>query len=287
MIYVTGGRGWHVGREVVRQLTQAGQRVRALAGSAEEGRALEAPNVEVVIGDCERPETFAHTLAGSAAAMMITRNSLNFVEMETNFINAAKAARVGRFVKFSAVGADVDDETQVKRSHAQAEQLVKQSGLKWTILRPHFFMQNVLWFIDEIKARGTISLPMKSTRFGIIDFRDIAAVAVKCLTEDGHEGRIYTLSGPELLSFYDVAEKLGRAVGIPIRYHDMAPDEFRKLLIAMGRPAWHAESMTRSYVLMSQIENEPLSGDVERVLGRRPASFDRVATDYAHFFGAK
>jgi uncharacterized protein YbjT (DUF2867 family) len=286
MIYVTGGRGWHVGREVVRQLTQAGQRVRALAGSVEEGRSLEAPNVEVVIGDCERPETFAHTLEGIDAAMMITRNSLNFVEMEANFIEAAKAARVGRFVKFSAVGADVDDETQVKRSHAQAEELLKRSGLKWTILRPHFFMQNVLWFVDEIRARGTISLPMKSTRFGIIDFRDIAAVAAKCLTQTGHEDRTYTLSGPELLSFYDVAAKLSRATGIPIQYNDLPPDEFRELLVAMGRPAWHADSMTRSYVLMSQVEEE-VSGDVRRILGRQPASFDQVAGDYAHFFRRK
>jgi uncharacterized protein YbjT (DUF2867 family) len=284
MIYVTGGRGWHLGREVVRQLTKSEQRVRVLAGTAEEGKALEGPNVEVVVGDCERPETFAHTLDGIDAAMLITRNSLKFVEMDANFIDAAKAAGVERLVKLSALGADVGDGTQVKRAHGQAEELLKQSGLKWTILRPHFFMQNVLWFIDEIRTRGTISLPMKSARLGLIDFRDIAAAAVKCLTETGHEGRTYTLSGPELLSFYDVAGKLGQAVGTPIKYNDMPPNEFRDLLVSMGRPAWHADSMTRSYVLMSQVENEELTGDVERVLGRRPASFDQVARDYAHFF---
>lgn len=284
MIYVTGGRGWHLGREVVQQLTKSGQRVRVLAGSAEERKALEGPNIEVVVGDCERPETFAHTLNGIDAAMLITRNSLKFVEMDANFIEAAKAARVGRLVKLSALGADVDDETQVKRAHGQAEEFLKQSGLKWTILRPHFFMQNVLWFIDEIKARGTISLPMKSARLGLIDFRDIAAVAVKCLTEAGHEGRTYTLSGPELLSFYDVAGKLGRAIGMPIKYNDMPPDEFRELLVSMGRPGWHADSMTRSYVLMSQVANEELTGEVRRILGRQSASFDQVARDYAHFF---
>lgn len=286
MIYVTGGRGWHLGREVVRQLTKSGQRVRVLAGSAEEGRTLEGQNIEVVVGDCERPETFAHTLDGIDAAMLITRNSLKFVEMDANFIDAAKAARVGHLVKLSALGAGVDDETQVKRAHGQAEKLLKQSGLNWTILRPHFFMQNVLWFIDEIRIRGTISLPMKSVRLGLIDFRDIAAVALRCLTQTGHEGRTYTLSGPELLSFYEVAAKLGRAVGTSIKYNDMPPDAFRQLLVSMGRPPWHADSMTRSYVLMS-LADELLTGDVERVLGRRPASFDQVARDYAHFFGGK
>ncbi len=287
MIYVTGGRGWHLGREVVQQLTSSGHRVRVLAASAEEGKALEGRNTEVVVGDCERPETFARTLDGADAAMMITRNALKFVEMEANFINAAQAARVGRVVKLSALGADVNDETQVKRSHGLAEEMLRQSGLKWTILRPHFFMQNVLWFIDEVRNRGTLSLPMKSARFGMVDFRDIAAVAAKCLTEPGHESKTYTLAGPELLSFDDVAGKLGRAVGKSIKYNDMPPEAFRELLIAMGRPAWHADSMTRSYVLMSQVANEPLSGDVERVLGRQPASFDQVAKDYAHFFGGK
>jgi uncharacterized protein YbjT (DUF2867 family) len=285
MIYVTGGRGWHLGREVVRQLRISGQQIRVLVGSDEEAKAVAGQNTQIVVGDCERPETFAHTLSGVDAALMITRNSLRFVEMETNFISAAKAARVPRLVKLSALGADANDETQVKQAHGQTEEALKQSGLKWTILRPHFFMQNVLWFIDEIKLKGTISLPMKSARFGIIDFRDIAAVAVKCLTDAGHEGQLYTLSGPELLSFYDVAEKLGRAAGRPIKYHDMPPNEFRELLVSMGRPVWHADSMTRSYVLMSQGANERLTEDVERVRGRRPVMFDQFAKDYAHFFG--
>jgi uncharacterized protein YbjT (DUF2867 family) len=286
MIYVTGGRGWYLGRELVQALTRSGHRVRALVGSPEEGKALQAENVEIVVGDCETPSTFAHTLDGADVAMMITRNSLKFLEMEMNFINAARAARMGRVVKLSALGADANDETQVKRAHGQAEEFLKQSGLEWTILRPHFFMQNVLWFADEIRSRGTLSLPMKSARFAIVDYRDIAAVAARCLTQSGHEGRTYTLSGPELLSFYDVAVKLSRALGVPVRYNDIQPDEFRDLLISLGRPAWHAESITRSYVLMSRAATEELSADVEHVLGRRPTPFDKVAEDYARLLRA-
>lgn len=284
MIYVSGGRGWHVGREVVKQLTESGQQVRALVESVDYGKTIGGRSTEIVVGDCARPETFAHTLAGCDAAMMITKNSVDFVGREVNFINAAKNAHVRRLVKFSALGADLNDETPVKRDHAQAEEILKQSGLHWTILRPHFFMQNILWFVDEIKTRGTLSLPLGSARLGIIDFRDIAAVAAKCLTDAGHEGRTYTLSGPELLSFYDVAEKLSWAIGVPVRYNDMPPAEFRELLVSFGRPGWHADSMTRGYVLMSQIANEELTEDVRRVLGRRPATFDQVAKDYAHFF---
>jgi uncharacterized protein YbjT (DUF2867 family) len=145
-------------------------------------------------------------------------------------------------------------------------------------------MQIMLWFADEIKAGSTLSLPMKSGRVGMNDYRDVAAVAAKCLTGDGHEGKIYNLSGPDLLSMHDIAEKLSRAVGRPIRYIDVAPDAFRRQLVALGWSAWHAEVMTRSYVGMGQGASAMLTEDVQCVLGRPATSFDQVARDYAHFF---
>lgn len=104
---------------------------------------------------------------------------------------AAKAAGVKRVVKLSAFGADANAEPGAKRVHGQSEDAVRRSGLQWTFLRPQFFMQNMLWFVDEIKRTGAFSLPMASGRVGMIDFRDIAAVAARCLTESGHEGQVY------------------------------------------------------------------------------------------------
>ena len=283
MIYVTAGGGY-VGREIVERLVKAGQRVRALVTTPEEGQAIEGPNVETVVGDRARPETFAPTLAGADAAMLLTRNARDLVAKDASFCGVAKAAGVRRVVKVSAFGASVNAEPGAKRVHGESEQAVQQSGLEWTFLRPQFFMQNMLWFVDEIRASGAFSLPMGNGGVGMIDYRDIADVAVKCLTQPGHEGRIYQLSGPELLSCADIAAKLSRATGIPIRFNDMPPDEFRKLLISMGRPAWHAEEMTVSYVGMSKGASAVLTEDAQRVLGRPATPFDRVASDYARLF---
>jgi uncharacterized protein YbjT (DUF2867 family) len=144
----------------------------------------------------------------------------------------------------------------------------------------------MLWFVDEVKTKGTISLPMKTGRVGMIDYRDIAAVAVKCLTDAAHAGPVYQLSGPELLSIYDIADKLSRAAGVPIKYNDLPPEEFKQLLMSMGRPLWHAEDMTVSYTKMSLGASAVLTGDVKRVLGRAATPFDQVAQDYVHLFRA-
>ena len=254
-----------------------------MVDSPEEGEIVKGPGTEVVLGDRRHAATFAHTLAGVDVAMLITRHVPDLFELEADFIKAAKAARVGRLVKSSAFGATLDQQG-AKLLHARAEEAVKQSGLKWTFLRPQFFMQNMLWFADEIKKTGAFSLPIKSGLIGMIDYRDIAAVAAKCLTEAGHEGQIYNLSGPNLISMYDIAEKLSRAVGTSIEYNDIPPDEFQRHLLSMGWSAWHAEVMTRSYVGMSKGASAVLTDGVKRLLGREATSFDQVAKDYAHFF---
>ena len=283
MIFVTGGGGY-VGPEIARRLVEAGERVRLLVAGSAETTLAEGPGREIIVGDRRQPSTFARALEGATAAVLITRNADDLPEQEAEFTRIAKAARVSRIVKLSAFGVDLNAEKGAQRSHAEAEERVKQSGVAWTFLRPEFFMQNLLWFIDEIRRKSTFSLPLRDGRIGLIDFRDVAAVAAKCATEAGHEGRVYELSGPELLSMNDVAEKLTRAVGVPIRYNDVSPDEFERLLIAMGRPAWRAREIAVSYAAMSHGASAVVTDDVMRVLGRAATRFDQVARDYAHFF---
>ncbi len=285
MIYVTGGGGY-VSPEIVRGLVAAGQRVRVLVANPEESKGVEGPGIEVVVGDRRQPATFAHTLEGIVTALLLTRNAQDLVEMDAMFSQAAKAAGVGRVVKISAFGANANAEPGAKRVHGLSEEAVKQAGVKWTFLRPQFFMQNMLWFVNEVKTRGTISLPMKTGRVGMVDFRDLAAVAVKCLTDDAHAGQVYNLSGPELISIYDIADQLSRAVGTPIKYNDLPPEEFKQLLMSMGRPLWHAEDMTVSYTKMSLGASAVLTEDVQRVLGCLATPFAQVARDYAHLFRA-
>jgi uncharacterized protein YbjT (DUF2867 family) len=285
MIFVTGGEGY-VGPEIARGLVRAGQRVRLLVTSSAEAEHVEGPGREIIVGDRRKPSTFASALEGADAAVLITRNARDLPEQESEFARTAKAAGVSRLVKLSAFGADLNAEEGAQRSHAEAEEVLRRSGVAWTFLRPEFFMQNLLWFADEIRAKGTFSLPLKDGRLGMIDFRDIAAVAIKCALDAAHEGHIYELSGPELLSMNDVAKKLARAVSVSIRYNDISPDEFERLLIAMGRPAWRAREIAVSYAGMSGGASAVVTDDVTRILGRAATPFDQVARDYARFFRA-
>lgn len=285
MIYVTGGGGY-VSREIVRGLLEHGRRVRVLVASPAEKSGLDGLDVDVVVGDRRQPASFTDSLKGIDTALLLTRNAQDLVEMDGQFSRAAKAAGVNRIVKCSAFGADPNAEKGAKRVHGASEEAVKAAGIKWTFLRPQFFMQNMLWFIDEVKTKGTISLPMKDGRVGMVDYRDLAAVAVACLIDPAHEGQIYQLSGPQLISVYDIAESLTRAVGVAVKYNDMPPEEFKQLLMAMGRPLWHAEDMTLSYTRMSKGASAVLTEDVKRVLGRAATPFEQVAKDYAHLFRA-
>lgn len=281
MIYISAGGGY-LGRSIVEQVALAGQRVRALVLNKDEARAIQGQNIEAVVGERARPESYAHTLKGCDVAMLVTRNALDLVEKDTAFCKAAKAAGVTRVVKVSAFGADVAAEKGAKQVHGQSEQAVRDSGLEWTFLRPQFFQQNMLWFADEIRKTGAFSLPMGAGRVGMLDHRDLAAVATKCLTAAGHDGKSYNLSGPALISCDDIARTISRVTGLAVRFNDIAPEAFSALLISMGRPAWHAQEMTVSYVGMSKGVSAVLTQDVERILGRPATSFEQVAQDYAH-----
>ena len=282
MIYVTASGG-HVGREIAKQAAKTGERVRVLAPDAEEAKALQAPGIEVLVGDRRKPATFADSLQGIDTAILLTRNAEDLADQDAQFAKAARSSGVTRIVKISAFNASLD-ESGAKKFHAYAEEAIKDSGLGWTFLRPQFFMQNTLWFAEEIRNKGTFTLPMKTGRVGMIDFRDLAAVAAKCATDPSHAGKLYNLSGPELISPYDIAEKIARAIGQSVKYYDMEPDDFRKLLISLGKPEWLAEEMTRSWVAMSKGRSAVLTDEVKRVLGRDPTPFEQVARDYAHHF---
>lgn len=283
MIYVTNGGG-HVSRTIVESLAKSGQPVRFLVARAEDAGSAADTRTQIVVGDLLEPETIAPTLEGIDVAILLTRNTPDQVEREVTFAETALASGVTRIVKISAFGADINAEKGAKQTHGHAEEAIRRTGIPWTFVRPQFFMQNILWFAGEIKARGTFTLPMKDGRIGMIDFRDIAAVAVHCATDASHSGRIYNLSGPELLSMRDVADKLSWAIGKAVRYNDVSGEEFRQLLVAMGWPEWHAEGVARSYVGMSEGASEVLTGDVKAILGRGATPFDKVARDYARFF---
>jgi uncharacterized protein YbjT (DUF2867 family) len=276
MILVIGATGT-VGSEVVRQLVATGERPRALVRDPATARQRLGDQVEHVVGDLDRPETIAAALAGVDRVFLLTTQSSRQPEWERAVIGAAARAGVGQLVKLSVFRANEQSPLQVARQHGQAERVLAQSGLAATILRPVFFMQNLLAMVHD----GAIATAAGDGRVAMVDARDIAAVAVATLTGGGHAGKTYTLTGPEALSFYQVASILSRQTGRPLRHVRVPPDKVRVALQGRGVAAWYADDMAKLHSMLAVGYEEVVTDDIHRVTGRPPRTLAQFAGDHA------
>jgi uncharacterized protein YbjT (DUF2867 family) len=276
MILVIGATGT-VGSEVVRQLVAVGERPSALVRDPATARQRLGDQVERVVGDLDRPETIAAALAGVDGVFLLTTQSSRQPEWERAVIQAAARAGVGQLVKLSVFRADEQSPLQVARQHGQAERVLAQSGLAATILRPVFFMQNLLGMVHD----GAIATAAGDGQVAMVDARDIAAVAVATLTGGGHAGKTYTLTGPEALSFDQVASILSRQTGRPLRHVRVPPDTVRVALQGRGMAAWYADDMARLHGMLAAGYEEVVTDDIHRVTGRPPRTLAQFAGDHA------
>jgi uncharacterized protein YbjT (DUF2867 family) len=287
MILITGATGTS-GREVVGELRRLGAaRVRAMVRDPARAAFVREAGFETAEGDFDRPETLDSALEGVETALLLTPPSPNTVAHNRAFVESAKRAGVRRVVKLSALGADASAPEGFGKWHGQAEELLKSSGLGWTILRPNFFMQNLLGQAQTIASQGAIYQVGGDARASLIDARDIAAVAARTLADEGHEGKTYTLTGPEALSYSDVAAKISEATGKPVSYVPITPEQFREGALAQGLPEWLVGALERLNEIFEGGEAEGVTDDVRRVGGKEPTTFDEFARDHAAAFRGK
>src|SRR5438270_1845468 len=245
MILVTGGTGTS-GREIIGELQRTGATgVRALVRDTSKASFIRDAGFELVEGDFERPETLDAALEGVERALLLTPPSPQTFNQQRAFVEAARRAGVRHVVKFSAFGASADAPEGFGKWHGQAEDFLKSSGLAWTMLRPNFFMQNLLGQARQIASQGVIYQPVGDASASFIDVRDIASVAARALVEDGHEGEAYVLTGPEALSYAEVAAKLSEAAGREVTYVPISPEQFRQGALAAGLPEWLVGALER------------------------------------------
>jgi uncharacterized protein YbjT (DUF2867 family) len=262
MILVIGATGT-IGTEVVGQLLAADERPRAFVRDRDKAQRLLGERVEPVAGDLERPETIEAALAGVERVFLLTTQSGRQPDWERSVIGAAARAGVAHLVKLSVFRADERSPLRFARQHWQAERALEQSGLAWTIVRPLFLMQNLRAMVRD----GAIYTAAGDGRVAMIDARDIATVAVAALTTAGHEGKIYTLTGPEVVSFDDVASDLSRQSGEHIRHVRVSVDAVRTALESAGVAAWFADDMARLHAMLAAGYEDVVTDDVRAVTG--------------------
>ncbi len=285
MILVTGGTG-NIGRQLVMQLAQTGKPFSVMVRNAAKEQPMlgQIPNVTVVEGDFSKTNTLPAALEGVDRVFLLTPSDFRQVDQQGNFILAAKAAGVKHIVKLSVVGAAPDAPAQLMRWHAQCERLLEQSGMAWTHLRPHVFYQYWLQLVFPINMTGGFYASLdENVPLPAIDIRDIAAAAVRCLTEPGHEGKVYRLTGPEALTNVQVAEKIGRVLGRHVSYSYMPPEQTKAGMMQLGMAPWFVDFVVGMDEAYSTGNYSEVTNDFYRLTGRKPTSADRFFSDFGDF----
>src|SRR5438046_998701 len=209
-VLVTGATGT-IGRDVAKRLSEKGVSVRAGVRDQAKARKQFGSNIALAPFDFENEKTFSGALEGVEKVFLVPPLLPNQLEVMNVFVDAAKRAGVRHIVKLSAIG--IDDETQPTaiKWHGANEQHVRESGVAFTFLRPNSFMQNFFTYFPP--RNGAIYLPWGNGTASFVDTRDIASVAAKVLTSDGHEGKIYTLTGPAPVGIAKVARMHSEVTG--------------------------------------------------------------------------
>ena len=274
-ILVTGATG-NVGAAVVHLLAEGGYAVRAAVRNVATIRAPQS-NVEYVPFDFEDPATYAPALSGVRRLFLMRPPALSDTERYVNpVIDAAKAADVEQIVFLSLLGAEKNPVVP----HRHVEKYLEASNVAWTFLRASFFMQNLsTTHRDDIRDGDQIFVPAGDGRTSFVDVRDVAAVAVKTLTEDGHRNKAYPLTGSEALTYGEVTQIFTNELGRPITYPRPGALAFALHMRARGM-AWSFIAVMIGIYTTARLG---LAGmvmpDIAQLLGRAPITMQQFVQD--------
>jgi uncharacterized protein YbjT (DUF2867 family) len=284
MILITGATGAN-GLEIVKLLSRSAVPCRALVRNPRNVALLsDLPGVEVVQGDLASDERLAPALQGIDKALLCSSIGPELAGAQGNFVRAAKRAGVRYVVKFSGMDAHVQSEWRFLRWHGEAEQQLENSGLAFAHLQPNQFMQVYLRFQPTIASQGKFYAASKDARVSPVDVRDIAAVAVAVLTESGHEGKRYVITGPEALTYAEIADKISAAIGKTVTYMDVPLEAAKKAILDGGAPEWFADGQMEQFRFRWQGKQARVTSTIAQVAKKAPTTFDEFAREHASNF---
>jgi uncharacterized protein YbjT (DUF2867 family) len=274
MILVTGATG-NVGRELVRALAERGEPVRAVARNPDGASILAA--VDVVAADLAAPETFAPALAGIRKVFLLGGLASPGL---LQIVRDAGVEHVALLTSRCVVGGRPDN--AITRMWLDAEAAVRDAEIPWTVLRPSGFHSNALRWLPQLEHDDVVRAPWPDVPIASIDPADIAAVAATVLTDTGHEGAAYALSGPEALTPGRQVAALAGVLGRPLRYQALSDDEARAQMAA-DTPAPFIEAFFR-FFSDGEYDDSVVVGSVMAITGHQPRTFEQWAQEHAREF---
>lgn len=278
-ILVTGSTG-NVGSEVINYLKQANAEIKAAVFNKESSSGVNK-DIETVVFDFEKPETFSEALRGVEKVFLMRPPRMGDPKQLYPFIDAAKVANIRQMVFLSLLGVQHNP----LAPHGYIEKYIIKSGIPYTLLRPSFFMQNLsTTHGKDIRKYHEIIVPAGKGRTSFIDVRDIAAIAAKVLTEQGYDNKAYDLTGAEALDYYQVADILSKATGEKITYTNLSSRAFGKRMAAEGLAKDFITVMKGVYFVAKLGLAGKITAEAEQILGRKPIAFEQFAEDNTHLF---
>ena len=270
-----------VGSETARFLRQKAVSVRVLVRDPEKVKSLAEIGAEIVVGDLDSLPSIDKAMKGITTVVLV---SPAIPAQELKVINSAVRAGVGHVVKITSK-ASPDSPIARRRGQAQIENGLIASGLGYTLLRNNAYMQNFFMLAPAIARTSSFGSSTGDDRIGMIDARDVAAVAaVIAAAPASHAGKTYWPTGPEQLSYSDVAAVLSKVLGRPITFHPRTFEEDKQAMINTGVPETIAEDNAKALSLFAQGDADYITDDVPSLLGRPARTFEQFATDYASAF---
>lgn len=279
-VLVTGATG-NTGSGLVPALRSAGVDVRALVRDEAKAQPLKEAGAEIVVGDLDQPATIEAAVQGVDKIYLLTWNGPTQLQQVENVLNVARRAGNPHIVRHSMWGSE---NSRIVKQGDQAEEAVRSSGLPWTVLKPTFFMQNIMLSAQTVASDGVIYWDTGDGKLAMIDVRDIVDAAAAVLTGTGHEGKNYILTGPEPISMHDVADTLSDVLDTDITYVSVPGEAALEFMVSMGFPEWIARGYGELMEGFSRGFADRATGNVELLTGRPPRSFERFARDHAYLF---
>jgi uncharacterized protein YbjT (DUF2867 family) len=270
-ILITGATG-KTGMPVVERLARMNVPFRAMVHSLSKKNLVTMGSAEVVVGDFGDSASLERALEGIERVYLLSPPSPDQFTTQTRFVDIAKKKDVKQIVKLSALGTALDSPVALLRAHAQIEEYIRMSGMDYTFLRPHFFMENLLMNAATVQKDGAIYSPLGEARISTISVQDIGAVTSAILTTDGHAGKVYALTGPTAVTYAEIADTLGRVIDRPVRYIPVSFEATRQGMIKTGMPEWFADDIIRLMKTWAEGKGSMVSPVVENIIGRKPVS---------------
>jgi uncharacterized protein YbjT (DUF2867 family) len=277
---VTGATG-NIGSRVVERLVARDEQTRVFVRNGDKATSRYGDRVDVRVGDLADPTALARAVDGVDVVFLVT-TGVDLAEMDKRAASVAKSAGVRLLVKLSTD--DVEQGVGTGVWHREGEAAIRDSGIGFVFVQPSGFMDNFLNWADAIKTDGVVRCAAGDGTIPFIHSDDIADVAIAAMTNPQYEGLSVPITGPEALSFADMAAKVGAVIGRELRFQPVSDDDERRRQAAWGSPEPLIEARLSIFRAMREGRLATVTNNVASILGREPISFDRWAHQNAAAF---